>query len=495
MKEYNTLFYSKQPFKLLRLIGFITTLLVVSAHFAKGGNFVGDTLNLPAGDTSNHVVQVGRVIIIGNKVTRERIISRELSLKPGDTVSTKVLPAILTRDKNKIYNLRLFNTVSLRVLELGFDQIDILVEISERWYTDPSPIFELSDRNLNEWWQNYNHDFNRVNYGIRLKQKNFRGRNETLQLTAQFGFTRKFELSYRIPNLDRSQKHGIGFNFNYSEPRNAAYQTKDHILSYVSLGRSVKINRSVSMNYTYRKSFYETHNFSIDYNSSSILDTVLVLNPNYFIDRGTSQRFTSLSYSFNSEHRDVVAYPLKGYQFTFSVSKSGLSNESVNQLEFNSTYATHIPLERKFFLSNLSAGYMSTPTTQPYSFFSALGYRGQVVRGYEIYVIEGPQFLLNKTTLKKKIFQRSWRVEAMPLEQFRYFPLAIYLKGYTDLGYVNNYDYYSEQSLNTRLTSRILVGAGMGIDIVTFYDAVFRVEYTFTREGTKGFFINLKKEF
>jgi hypothetical protein len=226
-----------------------------------------------------------------------------------------------------------------------------------------------------------------------------------------------------------------------------------------------------------------------------VVDTVLVLNPNYYTNASTSQRFTSLSYSFNSEHRDVVAYPLKGYQFTFSISKSGFFSESVNQFELNSTYAKHWPLKSKFYLSNLSAGYISTPSTQPYSFFSALGYRGQVVRGYEIYVIEGPQFLLNKTTLKKKIFQHAWRVEAMPLEQFRYFPLAIYLKGFTDLGYVTNYDYYSEQGLNTKLTGKMLVGAGVGIDIVTFYDAVFRIEYTFTREGTQGFFINLKKEF
>jgi hypothetical protein len=124
-----------------------------------------------------------------------------------------------------------------------------------------------------------------------------------------------------------------------------------------------------------------------------------------------------------------------------------------------------------------------------------LGYRGQVVRGYEIYVIEGPQFLLNKTTLKKRIFQRSWRVESMPLEQFRYFPLSIYLKGFTDLGYVTNYQYYSDLGLNTRLTGKMLVGAGAGIDFVTVYDFTFRIEYTLTREGTRGFFINLKKEF
>ena len=38
-------------------------------------------------------------------------------------------------------------------------------------------------------------------------------------------------------------------------------------------------------------------------------------------------------------------------------------------------------------------------------------------------------------------------------------------------------------------------GAGAGIDFVTVYDTVLRFEYTFTREGTRGFFFNIKKEF
>jgi outer membrane protein assembly factor BamA len=454
-----------------------------------------DTVIVPMSDADSRIVSMGRIIITGNKVTRERIILRELTLKSGDTISTKLLFSTLTKDRNKIYNLRLFNTVNIRVLDLGFGQIDLLIEVSERFYTEPAPIFELADRNLNEWWTNYNADLSRINWGLRLKQKNFRGRNETLQLIAQFGFNRKFDLIYKIPNLDRQQKHGINFGFRYTEPRNLAYQTNDHVLSFLREKRSVRINRIASIGYTFRKSFYETHNFSADFTSSSIIDTVLSLNSNYFANGRNSLKYSTVSYSYVAEYRDVIAYPLKGYQFTFSITKSGLFNESANQLEINATYAKHWPLKNKFYLSNFSAGYLSTPTVQPYYFFSALGYREQVVRGYEIYVIEGPQFLLNKTTLKKRIFQRSWRVETMPLEQFRYFPLSIYLKGFTDLGYVTNYQYYDDLGLNTRLTGKPLLGAGAGIDFVTVYDFTFRIEYTLTREGTRGFFINLKKEF
>ena len=112
-----------------------------------------------------------------------------------------------------------------------------------------------------------------------------------------------------------------------------------------------------------------------------------------------------------------------------------------------------------------------------------------------MYVIEGPIFLLNKTTFRKKIFSRTWNLEQMPIEQFRYFPLTIYLKSYVDLGYVENYPYYQENGFNTRLSNRLLADAGGGLDIVTAYDAVLRLEYTFTREKTHGFFFHMKKEF
>ena len=80
----------------------------------------------------------------------------------------------------------------------------------------------------------------------------------------------------------------------------------------------------------------------------------------------------------------------------------------------------------------------------------------------------------------------------MPLKQFRYVPLSIYLKSYADLGYVENYTGYTN---GVRLTNKVLTGLGMGLDIVASYDAVFRFEYTFNGEGERGFFFHIKKEF
>lgn len=455
-----------------------------------------DSARFSKADTSAfRILTVNRILIIGNKVTRNRIISRELSLTSGDTVSISRLTEILIKDKNKVYNLRLFNTVNIRSLDLGEGNIDLLVEVNERWYTFPSPIFEISDRNFNEWWENYNHDLKRVNYGMRLYQYNFRGRNETLRLSAQFGYTKRYELLYRIPNLDQSQKHGLSFGFDYGEPKNLAYFTTDHKLDYLETNKTVKKSFGGNISYSYRRSFYETHSFQLEYRDSHVADTVVVLNDNYYSGGSSAIRFASISYSFTSDHRDVGAYPLKGYHLDAYVSKNGFGFGDVNQFEANLTYSKFINLGNKTYLSNFSSLYVSSPNSQPYALYSALGYRKQFIRGYEIYVIEGPKFFLNKTTLKKQIFAREYRFEEMPLEQFRHFPVAIYIKGYADLGYVENYPRYDEIKINNTLSNRLLAGAGAGVDLVLAYDSIIRFEYTFTRENTNGFFFHLKKEF
>lgn len=455
-----------------------------------------DTVIVGLDTTDQRILTLNRILIIGNKITRDQIILRELTMKPGDTITAKQLQATLQRDRNKIYNLRLFNTVSIRLLKLSDTTIDLLIEVDERWYIFPIPIFELSDRNFNEWWQNYNHDFSRVNYGLRLYQYNFRGRNETLRFTAQFGYTRNFDLTYRIPYIDKKQKQGLSFSFDYAEPKNLAYFTEDHKLLFLEGRKTLKKTIGGAVSYTYRKSFYSTHAFNIEYRNSSVIDTIAQLNPNFYFNSSTNQRFASVSYSFNSDHRDVQAYPLNGHRITAYVEQTfGMFGGNVNQLATNVTYSFYKEIGEKLYLSNFSSLLLSAPNKQPYALYNALGYRQQFIRGYEIYVIEGPNFFMNKTTLKRRIFSRAWHMDFMPISQFRYLPISIYLKGYLDAGYVQNYHRYEDEKINTRLSDRVLAGTGLGVDIVMLYDNVLRIEYTFNREGVSGFFFNIKKEF
>jgi outer membrane protein assembly factor BamA len=477
---------------------FLSFLLAQGLYASPRGISLPDSVRRPVkgksvADSTGRFIRVNRIFIVGNRITKDQIILRELTLKPGDVVYNTELPIILDLDQKKLINTRLFNTAEIKTLEFQTDQIDLLIDVDERWYTFPAPIFELADRNFNEWWQNYNHDFSRVNYGLKLYQFNMRGRNETLRLTAQLGFQRRFEISYRFPYIDKKQKHGLIFDFDFSETKNLAYATLEHKLQFENSEDILKSTRGGALTYTYRNSFYATHALKIEYRNSSINDTIAALNPNYFGEGNKTQQYGIISYQFTADHRDYVGYPLRGYYFSTGVTKLGISNkDDVDKLDLNATFAGYISLQRNFFISNNTLGFWSTPDGLAYANYSALGYRKQFVRGYEIYLIEGPYYILNKTTLKKRIFNRTYNLSLMPLKQFRYVPLSIYLKTYADLGYVENYTGYTN---GVRLTNKLLTGIGAGIDIVASYDAVFRLEYTFNGEGERGFFFHIKKEF
>jgi outer membrane protein assembly factor BamA len=461
---------------------------------------VADTVKLPnklkVNTDSGTYFQIRRIFIIGNKVTRDRIILRELSFKEGDIVNSAELPTIIDRDQKKLFNTHLFNTTTIKSLDLEPGKIDIVVNVNERWYTFPAPRFALSDRNFNEWWQNYDHDFDRVIYGLKLYQYNMRGRNETLLLKAFFGFQHEYGLSYRIPYIDKKQKQGLILNVEYTETKNLAFMTLDHKLQYFYSRSLLKTARRASLTYTYRNNFYETHWIGAEYKSSSISDTVYNLNENYFGAGHKKQKYGTLSYQFSSDHRDVVSYPLSGYHFLFSLTKLGLGlGDDVNKTEVSVTFSKYIDLKKGFYFSNLSNIYWSTPDKQPYSNYGALGgFQKPFVKGYEIYVIEGPYYFLNKSTFKKRLFKKIFHWDLMP-RGFKEIPISIYPKMYFDLGYVQNYTYYQNNHYNTMLSNKVIGGVGSGLDIFASYDVVVRLEYTLNFEGNHGFFLHIKKEF
>ena len=474
-------------------------LLLLSIPFASNGlDIRADSLIHPQQNQLHHVddkmyFKIGRIIVIGNKVTKTRIILRELDIEVGDFVYDQDLEELLEIDRNKIYNLRLFNTVLIRPIEVEPGIIDVLIEVNERWFFFPVPLFDLADRNFNDWWQNQGHDLSRVNYGVKLYYNNVRGRNESLRLTLQGGFTRNLEIIYRIPYLDRSQRHGISFGYGYSETANLPYTTINHKQLFLREDEMIRKSRGGFLGYTYRKSFYEFHSVQLDFRTTEVADTIPFLNAEYFANNNTTQNLPSITYQYNRDKRDIGAYPLKGYQFTGLIRKYGIGMKNeINRVDLNVSYAKYIDLNNGNYFSNFTYLFASLPSDQPYALYNALGFRQLVVRGYELYLVEGPQIALNKTTFKKRIFAHNFYIDSMPIEQFKHFPIAVYLKGYFDFGVVTAYPNYEQQFF---LNNKLLTGTGIGLDIVTSYDSVLRLEYSFTNMRESGFFLHLKREF
>jgi len=443
--------------------------------------------------TTARYVTIDNIFIIGNRRTKETIILRELTVKKGMLLYQPDLAKHLVADQLKIYNTRLFNSVKISTLDLSPDKVDVVVQVDERWYTFPIPILKFADLNFNDWIQTQNRDLSRLNYGMKFAQYNVRGRNEKLKLSAQFGFTRNYALSYRIPYIDPSQKNGLEVNVGYSERKSTAYTTVDHRQVFSKSDKQQFQELYAVATYTRRSRFYDFHNVLFEFNKSEISDSLNLLNPKYFSNGELRQRYLALRYRYTKDKRDVAAYPLKGFRVQADMIKIGLGifNE-LDILDLRLAHDRYFHIGKNYYISTYTKGVISTPNNQSYSLFPSLGRQRDFVRGYELYLIEGSSYALNKISFKKQLLKGVGKLNIFGVKQFKTFPYAIYLKTYFDAAYVNNFNQYEQSN---RFTNRIIHGAGIGLDFVTWYDFVLRTEYSINDMSEHGFFIHFKKGF
>jgi hypothetical protein len=72
-------------------------------------------------------------------------------------------------------NTSLFHEAIVALKSFEGYNIDVLVDVKERWYIFPVPYFKPVDRNLNQWIVEQNASLDRVNYGIKLMYNNVTG--------------------------------------------------------------------------------------------------------------------------------------------------------------------------------------------------------------------------------------------------------------------------------------------------------------------------------
>ena len=439
---------------------------------------------------ANKSVQIDKIFIIGYKKTKEHIIRRELSIIDGQYLSKVELDEAITADKRKLVNTRLFLSVDINVIELSEEKVDIIIRVSERWYFFPIPIFNLADRNFTEWWVNQDHDLSRVDWGIKLRHFNFRGRREILNLTAQFGYTKLFRFAYAFPSIDKKQKLGMSFYGDYATNKNIAYKTIRHRQQFLDSEEVLRDRWRGGISFGYRPNFYSSHSFGLHYSSTNISDSVSEYNPNYFLDGSTEQRYFALRYSLTWDFRDFVSYPLSGAYFRVKTDKIGLGiYDDVNIFKLNVRYSRYFDLGKKFYFGSSITGDVSMPSEQPYYNYSGVGFGDDFLRGYERYVIEGQYYAVNKNSFRRLLFSIETDIsDVVKIKQFSKIPFSAYLTLNFDQGYVANYPDYEENSL---FTDNYIYGGGLGIDIISFYDFVMRWEYSINIEGEHALYFNL----
>lgn len=431
---------------------------------------------------------VKEILIEGNQITHESIILRELNFKKGDTIPLQIVDAIIERCRKNILNTSLFHFVEMTKEIISGNEMRIHIIVHERWYTWPSPTFELSDRNFNEWWSK-GRQLKRSNYGLYIVQENFRGRDETLTIGLRAGYSEKYSITYDVPYISKKKKGGLSFGFSYGRNHEIPYSldSNNHLIFFKNPDKFVMEGLASSLRYNYRLGIYNTHVLSFDFNQEIVADTVTRLNTDFYVRGKNRNRYLSIGYYFVHDHRDFKSYPLEGHFVDIGFRQSGLGIEG-NQINYLSMYGSikkfwHV--NKNWYYAAALSGRFSNSSDLPYLFQAALGYGSDYVRGYEYNVYKGYHFLLLKTNLKYRLIsERVYKMDWLKIEKFNTIPYALYVNFIFDAGYM-----MSRPNESLRI-SNALPGWGIGLDYVTYYSMVLRAEYSFNKLGKSDLYLH-----
>lgn len=408
---------------------------------------------------------VDSIIIIGNDITEEEIILRELTFNHTDTINQKVLDY----NKERIYSLGLFTKVDLFVYSENGRNI-LVINIEEGWYIYPIPVANLRE---NDW--------KKLSYGVYVVVKNFRGRNETLIGRVELGYDPAFQLSYYKPNIVPSSDYFWGVNFTYRRNNNKSISaanlfgydfSQKFIISSIEFGK--------------RYGVYQKLNLRISYN--------YVESPKYFKFINASNdridRYPSIGISYSYDTRDLAQFPKEGILGTAFLESKGLGVNNINYQVYGFDFR-----EYRNVFDDLTAKWRFTARftsgkSVPFYDYSLIGYDEKIRGNYNI-VLEGNNYYIASLELYYpiiKYFNISFDfVPIIPKELLSY-RVALYLELFGDTG--------ATKYLGKPITFKdFRSGYGLGLNLLVLPYNLLRFELAFDEYKNTEFILGLGLSF
>lgn len=433
---------------------------------------------------------VRNIVITGNKKTKPPIILREIPFKPGDHFQLQTLVAKFEDARRQLMNTSLFHEVTVALKSFEGHDVDVLVDVKERWYLFPIPYFKIVDRNLNQWLVQHNASLSRVNYGVKLLYNNATGYNDKLNVWLMSGYTRQVSMSYDRLYFDKKMKWGGKVGFAVGKNKEVNYNTIDNKEVFLKdTSNFVRSFFNSNIELSYRRAVKTRHRFGIGYTEERVQDTIVKLNPSYFTPGRNRIRFPQIYYDMTFHNVDYIPYPLKGFETEINVSKKGF-NHIMNVWELNMSTGSYWQILPKTYLGLNTAGDLKLPFKQPFFNTQLMGYNEFYMQGYEYYVVDGVAGGFVKTTISRELARLNIPLPKLKHETINYIPFRIYGKIYGNTGYV-----YNPQPGSNFLNNKMLYSWGLGLDIVTIYDISVKLEWSFNQIGQNGIYLHRNNNF
>jgi outer membrane protein assembly factor BamA len=406
---------------------------------------------------------IDTVIVTGNKKTIDYVILDEMSLKRGSTVNR----AAIEYDRKRIYSLGLFTSVDI-LFDPAAREKYLLVDVRERWYLIPLPIFGFRDG-----------DPKKPYYGAGLIDNNFRGKNQRVSISAIFGYDPSFSFSFTDPLISRDDALFLGTSVSTASVRNRSLiermLTGDFDERHVDLGGTLGK----------RLNLFETVYAQM---GSHYVKVSQYRQGRTAAPDGTDL-FIYLSVGFMHDTRDLHEYAMTGSMVSLMVTKNGLGEGAVDFSRFSVDGRTYVPLMQNLSIAGRIHGSFVSGTNIPTYSRSYFG-TSERIRGDYQTITEGENLAGSSLELRWILFgPKTFLFTMLPFPpEFAVWRFGVALAVFTDNG--------ATWFRHDRVTpDTFQSGYGAGLHFLLPYSYVLRTEYAWNRMGHGQFIIDLRTSF
>jgi len=479
------------------LFAFICLSFPLFAQNKDGAVYIPDTIDYP-------YIKISSVTITGNKLTRDRIIIRELDFKIGDSLVTYekdgklhfTMKRFATADSSElrlkmgysrenIINTRLFLSNNLTLEKVKGNNYNLKIDVSERHYWWLFPVIKLNAPNFNEWLRDP--DWSSLSMGLFFSHNNLFGRSHQGSILGFFGKSYTFGLGYYIPWIGKGQKVGMRVGAGYQNMYSVEYGSLDNKREMIYASNSLQ-DAKVNLTFTFRPGLYNYSTLKLSAQWISISDSLFNLNPNFLSGNNKSNSSLSLYADYYYDSRNSISYPLSGNLLRGFIDKQGLGiySRDVDIFYYGIDFHFYQTISRKFYIAEMVKAVNSSGDNYPYYYQQNMTYKKDFIRGYDLFTLKGDQMYYFRSNFKYELIKPSLKKVKPGQEKnkFKSVQYAFYLNAFGDCGYVANIS-----STENPYDNKMLFSYGVGLDFVSYYDLVIRLEYAFTSIGTNGFFI------
>ena len=252
-------------------------------------------------------VYVNEIDISGNTRTIDKVIRREFSLTEGDAYNKYAI----NYSKDAIRALNFFSEVDIKEIRTEYpDKIDLSITVEEQNTGEASFGAGYSSATS-------------TSLNIGLKETNFLGKGQKVNLTSSFSNTRNtYDIAYTEPYFNNKQLSLTGNLYSsFNDPASVNYETED-------LGFGIKAQFPLAPDI-----YFETR-YSL-FTSKVKADSDATVYENLLAGTDTN---STIGYTLNLDKRNSRYKPSKGYNFEFEQDIAGLGGTSYyfkNRLGYN----------------------------------------------------------------------------------------------------------------------------------------------------------------